>query len=260
MALLRALIGARVDADPGAAADAGRSVLRGCRWRCGWPPSCRCPAGVPLAELAGELADVRRRLDLLDAGGDPAHRGAGGVLLVLPAPARRLPPGCSGCSACTPAPTWTVRRRRADRHQPRRQAAGLLACWLALTSSSRPVPAATACMTCSAPTPRASLATRRCEAEQRAALTRLFDYYLHAAAAAMDTVFPAERHRRPRIPPPPRPVPPLTDPAAARAWLDAERAEPGGRHRPHRRSWLARPRHPAVGHPVPLPRLRRLLS
>jgi hypothetical protein len=36
---------------------------------------------------------------------------------------------------------------------------------------------------------------------QRAALTRLFDHYLHAAAAAMDTLFPAERHRRPRIPP-----------------------------------------------------------
>jgi hypothetical protein len=62
------------------------------------------------------------------------------------------------------------------------------------------------------------------EAEQQAALTRLFDYYLHTAAAAMDTLFPADRHRRPRIPRPATPVPPLADPAAAREWLDAERA------------------------------------
>ena len=40
----------------------------------------------------------------------------------------------------------------------------------------------------------------------------------------MDTLFPAERHRRPRIPRPATPVPPLPDPAAAREWLDAERA------------------------------------
>ena len=40
----------------------------------------------------------------------------------------------------------------------------------------------------------------------------------------MDTLYPAERHRRPRITPPAAPGPPLTDPAAARAWLDAERA------------------------------------
>jgi hypothetical protein len=62
------------------------------------------------------------------------------------------------------------------------------------------------------------------EDEQQAALTRLFDHYLHTAAAAMDTLFPAERHRRPRIPPPAIPGPGVADPADARAWLDAERA------------------------------------
>ena len=40
----------------------------------------------------------------------------------------------------------------------------------------------------------------------------------------MDTLYPAERHRRPRIPAPATPAPPVTDPDAARAWLDAERA------------------------------------
>lgn len=45
----------------------------------------------------------------------------------------------------------------------------------------------------------------------------------------MDILFPAERHRRPRIPAaptsgPPAPVPPLTGQASARAWLGTHRA------------------------------------
>jgi tetratricopeptide (TPR) repeat protein len=58
---------------------------------------------------------------------------------------------------------------------------------------------------------------------RRAALTRLFDYYLATAAAAMDTLHPAEAHRRPRIPPATTPTPVLVDPDTARAWLDTER-------------------------------------
>ncbi len=61
------------------------------------------------------------------------------------------------------------------------------------------------------------------EDARQAALTRLLDYYLHTTAAAMDALFPAERHRRPRIPPPESLIPPVADRAAARAWLDAER-------------------------------------
>jgi tetratricopeptide (TPR) repeat protein/transcriptional regulator with XRE-family HTH domain len=59
--------------------------------------------------------------------------------------------------------------------------------------------------------------------EERAALTRLFDYYLHTASAAVDTVFPADQYRRPAIPPPDTPVPAVTSEAAARAWLDTHR-------------------------------------
>jgi tetratricopeptide (TPR) repeat protein/transcriptional regulator with XRE-family HTH domain len=62
------------------------------------------------------------------------------------------------------------------------------------------------------------------EQEQRAALTSLFDHYLAGAAAAMDALFPAEKYRRPRVPTPVSPVPPLPSPAAARDWLNAERA------------------------------------
>jgi len=58
----------------------------------------------------------------------------------------------------------------------------------------------------------------------RAALTRLFDHYLHTVATAMDALFPALHSRRPRIPAPASPAPAVTDPATAQAWLDAERA------------------------------------
>jgi tetratricopeptide (TPR) repeat protein len=66
--------------------------------------------------------------------------------------------------------------------------------------------------------------TRDSGEEQREALTGLFDYYLHTASIAMDTLYPAERHRRPRVLAPADPIPPVTVPGAARAWLDAERA------------------------------------
>ncbi|SNY25254.1 tetratricopeptide repeat protein [Paractinoplanes atraurantiacus] len=61
-------------------------------------------------------------------------------------------------------------------------------------------------------------------ADRRDALTRLFDHYVHGAAAAMDALYPAERHRRPELPPRPSAGPPLNEPRAALHWLDAERA------------------------------------
>jgi hypothetical protein len=58
--------------------------------------------------------------------------------------------------------------------------------------------------------------------ERRAAEARLADHYLCTAAAAMDTVYPAERDRRPRILRPAANVPMVTDPTAAWAWLEAQ--------------------------------------
>ena len=60
--------------------------------------------------------------------------------------------------------------------------------------------------------------------ERRAALTRLFDHYVAAAAAVMDVLHPAEAHRRPRVPASRTPAPDLTDPDTAREWLETERA------------------------------------
>jgi tetratricopeptide (TPR) repeat protein len=59
--------------------------------------------------------------------------------------------------------------------------------------------------------------------ERRAAHTRLFDYFLATAARAMDTLYPVDKHRRPRIADPETPLPAVTEPDAARAWLEVER-------------------------------------
>lgn len=59
--------------------------------------------------------------------------------------------------------------------------------------------------------------------DHREAQGRLFDYYLATATVAMDSLYPAESHRRPRIPSPGTPGPNLADLDAARGWLDTER-------------------------------------
>jgi hypothetical protein len=59
------------------------------------------------------------------------------------------------------------------------------------------------------------------EQQRRTALTGLFDHYLCTAAIAMDTAFPAERHRRSRIPAPATPLPSFADERSALAWLTA---------------------------------------
>ncbi|HVQ95013.1 MAG TPA: tetratricopeptide repeat protein [Mycobacteriales bacterium] len=59
---------------------------------------------------------------------------------------------------------------------------------------------------------------------RRAALTRLFDYYLAASAAAMDTVYPAESHRRPAVPRSSAATADRSNVDQAVEWLAAERA------------------------------------
>jgi tetratricopeptide (TPR) repeat protein len=59
--------------------------------------------------------------------------------------------------------------------------------------------------------------------QRRAALTRLFDFYLATAATAMDILYPAESCLRPGVPPLGTPAPALVDPDTALIWLDIER-------------------------------------
>ena len=61
------------------------------------------------------------------------------------------------------------------------------------------------------------------EQERRAALSRLLDHYLATAAAAAGTLFRADPDQ-PALPQPAGPMPPVTSPAAALAWLDAQRS------------------------------------
>ncbi|GIJ48791.1 hypothetical protein Val02_56770 [Virgisporangium aliadipatigenens] len=58
---------------------------------------------------------------------------------------------------------------------------------------------------------------------RRAATERLLDHYLAVSARAMDLLHPAEAHRRPTVPPPTTPAPPLDSPDAALEWLNTER-------------------------------------
>jgi DNA-binding SARP family transcriptional activator len=71
---------------------------------------------------------------------------------------------------------------------------------------------------------REQAAARDSGGQREQALTRLYDYYLAAAAAAMAVLYPAEAHMRPRIPPSAAVLPGMPGEADARRWLDRERA------------------------------------
>ncbi|WP_155373880.1 ATP-binding protein [Catellatospora vulcania] len=60
---------------------------------------------------------------------------------------------------------------------------------------------------------------------RRDAITRLLRHHLDATAAAMDLLFPHEHPTRPTVAAPHRPLPFPAEPAAARRWLDTRRGE-----------------------------------
>ena len=231
VALLRALIGDRAETQPDATATLARRCARlPLALRIAAELAAASPA-MTVARLAGELADEQRRLDLLDAGGDPGSAIRGvfswsyGRLPEDSARAFRLlglgpGPDIDACAAAaltgtTPAQASRMLELLARTHLIHRTRSGRYG----LHDLLRAYAAGLA-------------AVGDAAGERRAALTRLFDYYLAAAAAAMDTLIPAERHLRPRVDGAGQPAPVLAglalagpaDPAAARAWLDAERA------------------------------------
>ncbi len=220
--LLAALIGRRVHAKPGEAA----ALAAQC---CRLPLALRIAAelatsrpAAPLADLVSELADQQQRLNLLAVGGDA--RAALRVVFswsyqhLSPAAARvfRLTgqfPGADADADVVAALAGITLRE-----------AGHLLDVLArahLVQASRPgrfsmhdLLRAYACELA---------AVSDSERQRRAAQLRLLDYYLQNAASAMDTLFPAERHR-PDIPRPATFVSVASaDPGTARAWLDSER-------------------------------------
>ncbi|MFJ3894452.1 AfsR/SARP family transcriptional regulator [Streptomyces sp. NPDC090083] len=221
--LLRRLIGPRAESEPDAVGALAAQCAR-------LPLALRVAAelaaarpSTPLADLVAELADQQERLFLLNADGDP--RAA--VVTVfswslrhLPADAARmfrllgLQPGPDLDAHATAALTGTTpaeARRSLD--------------VLARAHLVQRVDAARYGMHDLLRAYAAGLASAQDTPEARtSALDGLFDHYLATAAAAMDRLHPAEAHLRPPAPTTSTPVPDLSDPDAARAWLTAERA------------------------------------
>lgn len=290
LALLRTLVGARVDTEPGPAAALAEQCAR-------LPLALRVAAELAvahpssrLADLVAELADQQRRLDLLDAGGD--RRAAVEAVFSwsyerLPAPAARtfrllsLHPGPEADAHAVAAligeapgdkpgegPTHVPGAAQEERpehvpgalpdqvpdsvpplhapdHTPGRMSARVsdvvpgderagagespaqAAETLALLARAHLLEPARPGRFGTHDLLRAYAyrltRTHDSEAERQAALVRLFDHYLGTAAAAMDTLYPAERHHRPAVAPSVHVPSAVGDAAEARAWLDAER-------------------------------------
>jgi DNA-binding SARP family transcriptional activator len=218
--LLRSLIGPRADNDPEAAARLAGLCAR-------LPLALRIAAELAAARPAATLRDLvaelaAGRLDGLDAGEDRADMRA-----VFSWSCRQLPDAVAGafaliglhpgsdldaaaCAALTGTTATSARRVLGRLHR-----ASLLQVCRPGRYGMHDLLRAYA---------REQAAARDTGGDCRRALTQLFDYYLAAAAAAMDVLFPAEAHRRPRIPASAAAAPAMTGGADARAWLDGERA------------------------------------
>jgi DNA-binding SARP family transcriptional activator/tetratricopeptide (TPR) repeat protein len=220
--LLRALIGERVDAEPEAsAALAGHCARLPLALRVAAERAAASP-GVSLADVASELADQQDRLDLLDAAGDrlTAVRAvfSWSVRHLDGAAARAfrllgLHPGADfDAYAAAALADTTLRQARqlldrlARAHLIQPAGTGRYGMHDLLRAYAA-----------------GQAADRDSERERTAALARLFDHYLATAAAAARTLFRGDPDQ-PVLPAPAGPVPPITSPSAALAWLDAERS------------------------------------
>jgi tetratricopeptide (TPR) repeat protein/transcriptional regulator with XRE-family HTH domain len=220
--LLRTLIGARVDAEP----DAADGLAGQC---CRLPLALRVAAELatarpqdPLAVLTADLAARRRRLDLLQAGGD----GGTAVREVFSWSMRQLEPATARAFALaalhpgTDLDAWALAAMAGTGHE---QAERML--WeLARAYLILPAGASRYGMHDLLRAFGRELAASEASAiDVEAALTRLLNYLQHAAASAMDILYPAAAGYRPDLAGSAGPLPPLADEHSARAWLDAER-------------------------------------
>jgi len=223
VALLGALIGERVAAEPNAAA----ALARQCAWL---PLALRVAAELvatrpttPLAQLVGELADQQRWLELLEAGGDPRTA----VCAVFSWSYRHLPAEAARTFRLVglhPGPDLDPYAAAALTDISFEQALHVLDL-LARAHLVQPAsPGRYGMHDLLRLYATHLVGVEDSEQDRQAALSRLFDHYLATAAAAMDTLVPVEKHRRPRTPLPAAPSPPVADPPVARAWLNAERA------------------------------------
>jgi DNA-binding SARP family transcriptional activator/Tfp pilus assembly protein PilF len=223
VALLGELIGERAEAEPEAAAMLAASCCR-------LPLALRVAAelaaarpAVPLRHLAAELADQQRRLDLLDADGDPRTA----VRAVFSWSYRHLDAYAARAfrlAGLHPGPDFDVYAAAALADSTVEQVRRVLDMLARAHLVHLTGPGRYAMHDLLRVYARELADADEGQQGRQAALTRLFDRYLHTAATAMDALHPGEKHRRPRIPAPDTPCPPLSHPAAAQAWLDAELA------------------------------------
>lgn len=221
--LMRVLVAKRVDAEPEAARELAEHCVR-------LPLALRIAAELavarpttPLRDLAAELRDEQRRLDLLDAGGD--HRTA--LRAVFSWSYRHLTGDAARAFRLLglhPGRAWDQHAVRAlldTELDHARQVLDLLV-RAHLVQAGGPNRFG---MHDLLHAYAAFLADRQDdESDRRAALTRLFDYYLATSGACVDALYPHERHRRPDLPSVSIGVPGPVDAARARTWLDVERA------------------------------------
>jgi tetratricopeptide (TPR) repeat protein len=220
VALLRTLIGARVDAEPEQASALAEHCAR-------LPLALRIAAELAasrpkatLAHLVAELGDEHSTLDLLAAGDDDytgvrsvfswSHRhlsidAAHAFRLIGLHPARDIDDYAAAALVdVNVGRSSRLLRELARAHLVEELGPGRYGMHDLLRAYA------------------AEQAAELTPSERRAALDRVYDYFLYAAAVAMDIAFPHNRHHRPRVTEPDTPVPHLTDPAAARTWLTAE--------------------------------------
>jgi DNA-binding SARP family transcriptional activator/tetratricopeptide (TPR) repeat protein len=221
-ALLRRLVGLRVDAQPRAAETLANECAR-------LPLALRIAAELAnsrpttrLTDLVADLADRQHRLEILHAGTDP-HAAVRAVfswsIQHLPGEAART----FGLLGLHPGPDLDVYAAAAltNTTLPHAQHALDL---LARAHLVQPTSAGRYGMHDLLRAYSNSLAgSDDATDDPRDALARLFDYYLATTATAMNRLYPAEAHNRPEILPTAAPTPSLADPDTARAWLDTER-------------------------------------
>jgi hypothetical protein len=171
----------------------------------------------------GELADEHRRLTLLDAGGDPRTA----VRAVFSWSYRHLDAAHARMFrhlGLHPGPTIDSHAAAALIGVPPSTAVRLLNHLTRANLVYEPSPGRFTMHDLLRAYATELADTEDGPAGQRTTLTTLLDHYLTTTAAAMDTLVPAEQHRRPRVAPPDPPRPELAHRTRAQAWLDAERA------------------------------------
>jgi DNA-binding SARP family transcriptional activator/tetratricopeptide (TPR) repeat protein len=223
VALLRTLIGTRVDAEPAAADELADQCCR-------LPLALRVAAelaasrpAVPLATLTGDLADLRHRLDLLEVGGDPYAQ----VRTVFSWSYRRLDADTARTFRLLglhPGPDLETYAAAALTGATVQQAGHALDL-LARAHLTQPAgPGRYGMHDLLRGYARELAVAEDKEHDRKAALTGLFDHYLQTATVATGILSPSVDAHPPRMAPSATPVHPLDDPSAAREWLDRERA------------------------------------